>query len=150
MEFLYSLNRLNVATSRARCLTLVVASPALVRVSADRRARCSSPTPCAASWRWRGERLAGGDTVPLMNRTLTIHDVPDEVYAALEAVGRERGQSVVRRGEHSSRHRPGMAARAPEAVRHLGRRGLAASEDIGRSATRRSDRSSILTIRLTC
>jgi uncharacterized protein len=34
MEFLYSLNRLNVATSRARCLTLVVASPALVRVSA--------------------------------------------------------------------------------------------------------------------
>jgi uncharacterized protein len=34
MEFLYSLNRLNVATSRARCLTLVVASPALVSVSA--------------------------------------------------------------------------------------------------------------------
>ena len=29
LEFLYSLNRLNVATSRARCLTLVVASPAL-------------------------------------------------------------------------------------------------------------------------
>jgi uncharacterized protein len=34
MEFLYSLNRLNVATSRARCLALVVASPALVSVSA--------------------------------------------------------------------------------------------------------------------
>jgi predicted RecB family nuclease len=34
MEFLYSLNRLNVATSRARCLTLVAASPALVRVRA--------------------------------------------------------------------------------------------------------------------
>ncbi|CAN5572495.1 TM0106 family RecB-like putative nuclease [soil metagenome] len=34
MEFLYSLNRLNVATSRARCLTLVVASPALVRARA--------------------------------------------------------------------------------------------------------------------
>ena len=34
MEFLYSLNRLNVATSRARCLTVVVASPALVSVSA--------------------------------------------------------------------------------------------------------------------
>jgi uncharacterized protein len=34
MEFLYSLDRLNVATSRARCLTLVVASPALVSVSA--------------------------------------------------------------------------------------------------------------------
>jgi uncharacterized protein len=32
MEFLYSLNRLNVATSRARCLTVVVASPELLRV----------------------------------------------------------------------------------------------------------------------
>ena len=37
MEFLYSLNRLNVATSRARCLALVVASPGLLRV------RCSTP-----------------------------------------------------------------------------------------------------------
>jgi uncharacterized protein len=34
MEFLYSLNRLNVATSRARCLTLVVASPALIAAQA--------------------------------------------------------------------------------------------------------------------
>jgi predicted RecB family nuclease len=34
MEFLYSLNRLNVATSRARCLAVVVANPALVRVRA--------------------------------------------------------------------------------------------------------------------
>ena len=32
MEFLYSLNRLNVATSRARCLALSVASPGLLRV----------------------------------------------------------------------------------------------------------------------
>ncbi len=37
MEFLYSLNRLNVATSRARCLTVLVASPGLVRV------RCRTP-----------------------------------------------------------------------------------------------------------
>ena len=37
MEFLYSLNRLNVATSRARCVALVVASPSLVRVS------CATP-----------------------------------------------------------------------------------------------------------
>ena len=29
MEFLYSLNRLNVATSRAKCLAIVVASPRL-------------------------------------------------------------------------------------------------------------------------
>ena len=37
MEFLYSLNRLNVATSRAQCVALVVASPELVRVA------CHSP-----------------------------------------------------------------------------------------------------------
>ena len=37
MEFLYSLNRLNVATSRARCLAAVVASPALFAV------RCHTP-----------------------------------------------------------------------------------------------------------
>jgi uncharacterized protein len=33
MEFLYSLNRLNVATSRARCLAIVVCSPALLSVA---------------------------------------------------------------------------------------------------------------------
>ena len=33
MQFLYSLNRLNVATSRARCAAIVIASPALVRVA---------------------------------------------------------------------------------------------------------------------
>jgi uncharacterized protein len=33
MEFLYSLNRLNVATSRARCVAAVIASPTLVRVA---------------------------------------------------------------------------------------------------------------------
>ncbi len=32
MDFLYSLNRLNVATSRARCVTVLVASPELTRV----------------------------------------------------------------------------------------------------------------------
>jgi predicted RecB family nuclease len=37
MAFLYSLNRLNVATSRARCAAIVVASPELVRV------QCHSP-----------------------------------------------------------------------------------------------------------
>jgi hypothetical protein len=37
MEFLYSLNRLSVATSRARCLTVLVASPELIRV------RCRTP-----------------------------------------------------------------------------------------------------------
>ena len=34
MDFLYSRNRLNVATSRARCVAVVVANPALLRVRA--------------------------------------------------------------------------------------------------------------------
>ena len=34
MDFLYSGNRLNVATSRARCVAVVVASPDLPRVGA--------------------------------------------------------------------------------------------------------------------
>jgi uncharacterized protein len=34
MAFLYSRNRLNVATSRARCVAVVVASPDLLRVRA--------------------------------------------------------------------------------------------------------------------
>lgn len=37
MEFLYSLNRLNVATSRAKCLSIVVATPQLLE------AECRTP-----------------------------------------------------------------------------------------------------------
>jgi uncharacterized protein len=37
MEFLYSLNRLNVATSRAKCLSIIVASPELLE------AKCRTP-----------------------------------------------------------------------------------------------------------
>jgi uncharacterized protein len=37
MEFLYSANRLNVATSRAQCVTVLVASPALFEV------QCKTP-----------------------------------------------------------------------------------------------------------
>jgi uncharacterized protein len=37
LEFLYSLNRLNVAVSRARCLAVLVFSPALLRT------RCQTP-----------------------------------------------------------------------------------------------------------
>jgi uncharacterized protein len=44
MEFLYSLNRLNVATSRARCLSIVVASPRLFEADCQtpRRMRLAS------------------------------------------------------------------------------------------------------------
>src|SRR5271169_1751881 len=37
MEFLYSLNRLNVAVSRARCVAVIVATPALFQV------QCKTP-----------------------------------------------------------------------------------------------------------
>ena len=53
MEFLYSLNRLNVATSRAQCVAMVVASPTLLRVrAAAPRARCALRTLWHGSWRW--------------------------------------------------------------------------------------------------
>jgi uncharacterized protein len=41
MEFLYSRNRLNVATSRARCVAIVIASPELIRVE------CKTPRQMA-------------------------------------------------------------------------------------------------------
>ena len=45
-------NRLNVATSRARCVAIVVASPDLLRVRAATRGRCGSRTRCAGWSRW--------------------------------------------------------------------------------------------------
>ena len=74
MEFLYSLNRLNVATSRAKCVSAIVLSPTLVRVA------CHSP---------RQMRLANGlclavevaerqrHTPPATARDLTRVPVPD-------------------------------------------------------------------------
>ena len=41
MEFLYSLNRFNVATSRARCLSILVCSPMCSRQIAVRHGKCS-------------------------------------------------------------------------------------------------------------
>ena len=58
MEFLYSLNRLNVATSRAKCLAVVVASPGLLAV------RCRTPrqmhlaNALARLWEMAEDRVA--------------------------------------------------------------------------------------------
>ena len=41
MEFLYSLHRLNVATSRARCVAAIVASPTLLTPDCRTRSRCA-------------------------------------------------------------------------------------------------------------
>jgi superfamily I DNA and/or RNA helicase len=48
MEFLYSANRLNVATSRAQCLTVLVASPALFDVE------CKTPRQMSLLMRFAG------------------------------------------------------------------------------------------------
>ena len=53
MEFLYSLNRLNVATSRARCICILVGSPAVFEPIAARRARCSWRMRSVATSSWR-------------------------------------------------------------------------------------------------
>jgi uncharacterized protein len=39
MEFLYSLNRLNVATSRAKCASILVGSPQLFEVDCRTRGK---------------------------------------------------------------------------------------------------------------
>ena len=46
-EFLYSLTRLNVATSRARCLPLVVASPELLKGELSRAPDAARERRCA-------------------------------------------------------------------------------------------------------
>ena len=52
MEFLYSLNRLNVATSRARCVCVLVGSPELLSPE------CRTPPRC--SWRMHYAYIANG------------------------------------------------------------------------------------------
>jgi uncharacterized protein len=46
MEFLYSSNRLNVATSRAQCVTVLVASPALFDVQCKTPRQMELATSC--------------------------------------------------------------------------------------------------------
>ena len=53
MEFLYSLSRLNVATSRAQCLCVLVASPTVFE--ADCRTpetKCDWPMHIVGTWNW--------------------------------------------------------------------------------------------------
>ncbi len=59
MEFLYDLHRLNVATSRARALAVIVASPDLVRVSVPDSppdAPSQRPLPRLGSRKLKGDR----------------------------------------------------------------------------------------------
>ena len=56
MDFLYSRNRLNVATSRARCVALVVGSPDLFRVRARTPAQMRLANAFAGSSSWPTRR----------------------------------------------------------------------------------------------
>ena len=64
MDFLYSRHRLNVATSRARCVTIVVASPDLLRVQARTPNRCAWRTHSVASRSWLDRRTDTRPTTP--------------------------------------------------------------------------------------
>ncbi len=50
MEFLYDLHRLNVATSRARALAIIVASPDLVRVSCQTPRQMHLANALCSAW----------------------------------------------------------------------------------------------------
>ena len=49
MEFLYSLNRFNVATSRAQAVVIVVGSPRLLEPECRSQDKCSQQTQFAAT-----------------------------------------------------------------------------------------------------
>ena len=77
MDFLYSRNRLNVATSRARCVAVVVASPDLFRVRARTpeqmrlaNAFCRFVELAAADGRCRRRRRA--EPTPPLVEVLTL------------------------------------------------------------------------------
>jgi uncharacterized protein len=56
MEFLYDLHRLNVATSRARALAIIVASPDLIRVSCRTPQQMILANALCRAWEMRGPR----------------------------------------------------------------------------------------------
>nr|MBA2373172.1 hypothetical protein [Chloroflexota bacterium] len=70
MDFLYSRNRLNVATSRAQCVAVVVASPALFGV----RARTPRQMRLANAFCRFAELAAGPPDAP--RPVLTFEDQP--------------------------------------------------------------------------
>jgi superfamily I DNA and/or RNA helicase len=58
MEFLYDPHRLNVATSRARAMAVIVASPDLVRVSCKTPRQMQLANTLCRAWE-SGERVHG-------------------------------------------------------------------------------------------
>jgi predicted RecB family nuclease len=64
MEFLYSLNRLNVATSRAQCVAIVVASPDLIRVTCHTPRQMQLANALCRFFEVAGEQEASRAAVP--------------------------------------------------------------------------------------
>jgi AAA domain len=56
MEFLYDTHRLNVATSRARAMAIIVASPDLIRVSCRTPQQMALANALCRTWEWRDYR----------------------------------------------------------------------------------------------
>jgi uncharacterized protein len=54
LEFLYDRHQLNVATSRARAMAIIVASPDLVRVSCRTPHQMTLANALCRAWEWRG------------------------------------------------------------------------------------------------
>ena len=120
MDFLYSRNRLNVATSRARCVAVVVGSPDLLaRPRPDARRRCGSRTRSAGSSSWRASRrparrstadARGADARPrLSDRSRPSGDdaprLPRSRPTRLDAAPPARPHVVARRGRRARQHR---------------------------------------------
>ena len=80
MEFLYSLNRLNVATSRARCVCILVASPRLFEPECRTPRQMHLANALRAIGRWHSRRA-----LPAARSTAaTLDEAPDPF--ALEAL----------------------------------------------------------------
>lgn len=72
MEFSFSLNRLNVASSRARCVCILVANPRFSSPNARPRGNSNSPMPFVAILNWRKPTPKG----PIFHRLHRSHRSP--------------------------------------------------------------------------
>jgi hypothetical protein len=68
MEFLYSLNRLNVATSRAKCVSIIVSSPRVFEAECRTPRQVSWQMPSAAISKWQ----IGGIDFPSKRLGVTV------------------------------------------------------------------------------
>lgn len=93
MEFLYSLHRLKVATSRACCVAVIVATPFSSRPTAAPRSRCAWPIPSVASSSLGRPRLTTRvevDTCPFIRPSPRISQRAFHARTAVTNLSRRR------------------------------------------------------------